>query len=139
MQYTTLVIDDSSIQRLATTILVENHPKLKLVGSFQNPFCGIRAIYEKKVDIVFLDVLMEHVDAFELLDNIEINAAIILNSTWANFAAKAFDYGVNDFLMKPMPKKRFELAVQKTITQIEREKTIQPKTYLLSEIMSTFK
>lgn len=139
MQYTTLVIDDSSIQRLATTILVKNHPQLKLVGSFQNPFCGIRAVYEKKVDIVFLDVLMDHVDAFELLDNIEINAAIILNSTWANFAVKAFDYGVDDFLMKPMPKKRFEKAVQKAIAQIELGKKTLPPTYKLLEVMSTFK
>ncbi|TXN36748.1 response regulator [Flagellimonas hymeniacidonis] len=139
MKYTTLVIDDSSIQRLATTVLVKNHPDLKLIGSYQNPYCGIKAVYDEKVDIVFLDVLMEHVDAFELLDNIEINAAIIMNSTWSDFAAKAFEYGIDDFLMKPMPKKRFNIAVDKIIKQIEQRKVVPPKVYLLSEVLSTFK
>jgi len=139
MKYTALVIDDSSIQRLATTILIKNHPNLKLVGSYQNPYCGIKAVYDEHVDIVFLDVLMEHVDAFELLDNIEVNAAIIMNSTWSCFASKAFDYGIDDFLMKPMPKKRFNIAVDKIIKQIEQNKVNSPKVFLLSEILSTFK
>lgn len=81
MKYSTLVIDDSSIQRLATSVLVKNHPNLELIGSYESPYKGIKAVYDQKVDIVFLDVLMENVDAFELLDNIEINSAIVLNST----------------------------------------------------------
>nr|WP_298794651.1 response regulator [uncultured Allomuricauda sp.] len=129
MKYTTLVIDDSSIQRLATSILIKNHPDLELVGSHGNPYEGIKAIYDNKVDIVFLDVLMDKVNAFELLDSIEINTAIVMNSTWAEFAKKAFDYGIDDFLMKPMPKKRFDLAVSKIIREIEIKRIKPVKTY----------
>lgn len=138
MKYSALVIDDSSIQRLATSVLVKNHPNLELIASYENPYNGIKAIYDHKVDIVFLDVLMENVDAFELLDSIEINSAIIMNSTWANFAEKAFEYGINDFLMKPMPKKRFDIAVAKIIKQIEQAKVKQIKTFPFSELLSNF-
>ena len=112
MKYTAIVIDDSSIQRLATSFLVKNHPQLQLAGSYSSPYEGIKAIYDMKADIVFLDVLMNDVDAFELLDSIEINAAIVMNSTWEKFAKHAFDYGINDFWTKPMPKKRFNEAVE---------------------------
>lgn len=138
MKYSTIVIDDSSIQRLATSVLVKNHPNLELIGSYGNPYEAIKTIYDQKVDIVFLDVLMENVDAFELLDNIEINSAIILNSTWENFAEKAFDYGINDFLMKPMPKKRFDIAIEKIVKQIEQKKVKQIKTFPFSELLSNF-
>jgi len=138
MKYSTLVIDDSSIQRLATSVLVKNHPNLELIGSYGNPYEAIKVIYDQKVDIVFLDVLMENVDAFELLDNIEINSAIVLNSTWENFAERAFDYGINDFLMKPMPKKRFDIAIDKIIKQIEQKKVKQIKTFPFSELLSNF-
>nr|WP_299074601.1 response regulator [uncultured Allomuricauda sp.] len=138
MRYKTIVIDDSSIQRLATSTLVKNHPNLELVGSYANPYQAIKAIYDQKVDVVFLDVLMEDVTAFELLDSIEINAAIVLNSTWENFAERAFDYGINDFLMKPMPKKRFDIAVGKIIQQIKRKEVKQPKTFTFSELLSNF-
>ncbi|MDT0608384.1 LytR/AlgR family response regulator transcription factor [Croceitalea rosinachiae] len=140
MKYSTIVIDDSSIQRLATSFLVKNHTKLELIGSYANPYEGIKAIYDYKVDIVFLDVLMDQVDAFELLDSIEINAAIIMNSTWSHFAQPAFEYGINDFLIKPMPKKRFEQAVDKIIKQIQLEREIQKQssTFLFSELLSNF-
>ena len=140
MKYTAIVIDDSSIQRLATSFLVKNHPQLQLAGSYSSPYEGIKAIYDMKADIVFLDVLMNDVDAFELLDSIEINAAIVMNSTWEKFAKHAFDYGINDFLTKPMPKKRFNEAVEKIITQIEKRKAAQKeiKVYQFSEALSDF-
>lgn len=129
MKFSTLVIDDSSIQRLATSILIKNHPDLELIGSYASPYEGIKAIYDHKVDMVFLDVLMDSVNAFELLDSIEINTAIIMNSTWANFAKKAFDYGINDFLMKPIQKTRFERAVTKIIKEIEVKRIKPVQTY----------
>ncbi|WP_420321874.1 LytR/AlgR family response regulator transcription factor [Flagellimonas sp.] len=137
MKYTALVIDDSSIQRLATSILIKNHPDLKLLGSYGSPYEGIKAIYDHKVDMVFLDVLMDKVNAFELLDSIEINTAIIMNSTWANFAKQAFDYGINDFIMKPIRKTRFEKAVSKIINEIELKRIKPVKTYTVLKRFAT--
>lgn len=141
MKYTTIVIDDSSIQRLATTFLVKNHPQLEFINSYANPYEGIKAIYDQKVDIVFLDVLMDDVDAFELLDSIEINASIIMNSTWSRFAKPAFDYGISDFISKPISKKRFEHSVHKIITQIEQQRFVQKEkeTFQFSELLSDLK
>ncbi len=139
MKYSALVIDDSSIQRLATSILIKNHPDLELVGSYESPYKGIKAIYDHKVDMIFLDVLMDQVNAFELLESIEINTAIIMNSTWATFAKKAFDYGINDFLMKPMRKTRFERAVSKIIHEIEVKRIKPVKTYTVLKRFSSFK
>ncbi|MEM9648032.1 MAG: response regulator [Bacteroidota bacterium] len=138
MKYTVLVIDDSSIQRLATSILVKNHPQLKLLGAYGNPYEGIKAIYDEKPDMVFMDVLMDNVDAFELLDSIEVLPPIILNSTRSKFAVRAFDYGINDFLMKPMPKKRFELAVKKVISYIRKAQPPFIPTYPYKEAYSQF-
>ncbi|WP_339141247.1 LytR/AlgR family response regulator transcription factor [Croceitalea sp. MTPC5] len=140
MKYPTIIIDDSSIQRLATTFLVKNHPKLDLIGAFDNPFEGVKAIYDHKAEIVFLDVLMDKVDAFEILDSIEVNAAIIMNSTWSKFAMPAYDYGINDFLTKPISKKRFEQSVAKIIERLELKKNAERpiKTFPFSEALSEF-
>lgn len=140
MKYSTIIIDDSSIQRLATTFLVKNHPQLQLIDAFENPFEGIKAIYDHKVDLVFLDVLMGETNAFELLDSIEINAAIIMNSTWSKFAMPAYDYGICDFLTKPISKKRFEQSVSKTIEKLELKSFCErtPKTFQFSEALSDY-
>ncbi|MEM6541086.1 MAG: hypothetical protein AAF634_07975, partial [Bacteroidota bacterium] len=89
MTYKTIIIDDSSVQRLATTFLVKNHPKLEFVGAYADPYEGIQAVYEKRVDILLLDVLIDNVTAFELLDSIEIPSTILINSTWEKYASIA--------------------------------------------------
>ncbi len=117
MKYKTIVIDDSSIQRMATSFLVQTHPQLELIGSFANPYEGIKAIYDHKVDIVLLDILLDDVDAFELLDQIEIDATVIMNSTWSRFESTAAKYGAVDFLIKPIPRVTFGEAVAKAIAE----------------------
>ncbi|MDC6366052.1 MULTISPECIES: LytR/AlgR family response regulator transcription factor [Flavobacteriaceae] len=135
MTYTTVIIDDSSTQRLVTSKLVSSHPDLKLIGSFANPYEAIKSIYENKVDIVFMDIQMDTVDAFELLDSIEIQPTIILNSTQSRFAITAFDYGISYYLMKPMCKSKFHATVNKAIKQIKRKST---KTFYYMESISNF-
>ncbi len=111
MTYKTVIIDDSSVQRLATTFLVKNHPRLALIGAYADPYEGIRAVYEKRADILLLDVLIDDTTAFELLDSIEIPATILINSTWEKYKSIALSYGINDFLIKPIPKKQFDTKI----------------------------
>ena len=119
MNYKTVIIDDSSVHRLAISFLVRNHPKLQLTGAYSDPYEGIKAIYEHNVDIVFMDILLDDLNAFELLDQIEIPAAIIMNSSWEKFSSKAGQYGLQYFLTKPMQKSDFEAAVKGVLQALE--------------------
>lgn len=127
MTYKAIVIDDSSVHRLAITFLIKNHPQLEFVGAFADPYEGFEAIKKHKVDIVFLDVLLEDVTAFDVLDEIEIPSKIILNSSWKKFSERAKEYNIARFLMKPMRKDEFEIAVNDVLYSLEAE--IRKKTY----------
>ena len=129
MNYKTVIIDDSSVHRLAISFLVRNHPKLQLTGAYSDPYEGIKAIYEHTVDIVFMDILLDDLNAFELLDQIEIPAAIIMNSSWEKFSSKAGQYGLQYFLTKPMQKSDFEAAVKGVLQAL---KSNQVKRYASS-------
>ncbi len=118
MSFKTIIIDDSSIQRLATTFLVKNHPHLEFKGDFENPYEGIKAVYEKKADILLFDVLFDDVNSFELLDAIEIPCSIVMNSTWARYEETANQYGIYDFIEKPISKKDFYTKMQKVINRL---------------------
>ena len=113
-----LIIDDSSVHQLAISLLIKNHPNLELVGAYSNPYEGIAALYEHNVDILFLDVLLEDIEGFEILEAIEIPATVILNSSWGRFASKAKEYGIQHFLVKPIRKQNFESTVEKAIQTI---------------------
>ena len=122
MTYKTIIIDDSSVQRLATSFLVKNHPKLEFIGAYADPHEGIRAVYEKRADILLLDVLIDNTNAFELLDSIKIPSTILINSTWEKYASLASSYGIHDFLLKPIPKKEFDTKINEITDRLQQLK-----------------
>lgn len=121
MTYKCIIIDDSSVHRLAISFLIKNHPQLELVGAYEDPYEGIKAIYDQHADIVFLDVLLENVNSFELLDSTEIPATIIMNSSWKEFSQKASEYNIQHFLVKPIQKENFLSTVDKALRGMKLE------------------
>jgi len=123
MTLTTIVIDDSTLQRVATGRLIENHPNLRLMGTFDDPKKGLEAVNKFQPDVLFLDIEMPGLGGFEVLELLECDCQVILNSTRSQFALHAFQYDqVKDFLVKPMNKPRFEKSVDKAIKNMSVEK-----------------
>ena len=123
----------SIMLRLAISFLIKNHPNLELVGTFSDPFQGLKAIFDSNIDFVFLDVLLENVNAFQILDYLELPATIILNSSWPKFSLEAKKYGIDNFLVKPIQKSNFETTVNKAISGLETLKKVplNVKPYLV--------
>lgn len=115
MPIRTIVIDDSPLMRISTCLLVKNHPELILVGSYNNPLEAYEKIGELNAELLFLDVEMPGMDGFQLLDKLERKIRVIMNSTEPIFAARAFDYDISGFLMKPMKKDSFTSSVSKVV------------------------
>ena len=125
MTLTAIVIDDSPVQRLTTSKLVENNPNLELRGTFDNPKIGLQAVNRFRPDVVFLDVEMPGLNGFEVIESLEYDCQVILNSTRSQFALNAFQYDhVKDYVTKPMKKDRFEKSVERVLkNQSAKQKT----------------
>ncbi|MEN1784929.1 MAG: response regulator [Bacteroidota bacterium] len=116
MKLTTVVIDDSPLQRLSMCKLVENHAHLVLLESFGDPITALGPIYDLNPDILILDVEMPVMNAFDLIEHLEHDCQIILNSTSSQFAVQAFQYPeICDFLSKPITPIRFERSVKRAL------------------------
>ncbi len=127
MTLTAIVIDDSTLQRVATGRLIENHPNLRLMGTYSDPKKGLEAVNKFQPDVLFLDIEMPGLGGFEVLELLECDCQVILNSTRSQFALHAFQYDqVKDFLVKPMNKPRFEKSVEKAIKNVTVEKVARP-------------
>ena len=111
MSYTTVIIDDSHIQRVATTFLIKSQPYLSVLGDFEDPVEGIHFAQEQKADLLFLDVLYEEVNIFEILEVLNPEMDILFNSSWAHFKERTGHYRTAGFLKKPMRRKEFESCI----------------------------
>ncbi len=115
MKLNCVVVDDSSIQRIIITKLVNNNINLNLVGDFSNAIEAKNCMIVNDIDLVFLDVEMPVIGGFEFIDGLKIKPQIVFISSKADYALKAFDYEATDYLQKPIENERFNMAVKRVL------------------------
>ena len=115
MKLNCIVVDDSAIQRMTITKLVNESTNLYLVGDFANALEAKNSINNNSIDLIFLDIEMPLINGFDLLDGLKEKPQIIFITSKADYAVKAFDYEATDFLQKPITKERFLKAVKKAL------------------------
>ena len=113
MKLNCIVVDDSSIQRMIITKLVNESSLLNLIGDFANALEAKNCINNNMIDLIFLDIEMPLINGFDLLDSLKTKPQIIFITSKPDYAVKAFDYEATDFLQKPISKERFTKAVKK--------------------------
>ena len=113
MKLNCIVVDDSAVQRITITKLVNESSLLHLIGDFANALDAKNCINHNAIDLIFLDVEMPLINGFDLLDGLKTKPQIVFITSKADYAVKAFDYEATDFLQKPISKERFVKAVKK--------------------------
>lgn len=113
-----VIVDDSSVQRMAISKMVKNHLSLDLVAEYQNAIEAQRNFKSLKVDLIFLDIEMPIVNGFEFIESLANRPQIILITGKPDYALKAFDYDVTDYLLKPITQERFNFAIKKALANV---------------------
>ena len=111
---TCAIIDDDEINRLTLEHYVELTPNLKLVASLADGIAGLTFFREgNRVDVLFLDIEMPHLNGLELLRVLTDPPEVIITTARQDFAVDAFELRVTDYLVKPFDFARFTQAVQR--------------------------
>ena len=127
MKLNCVVVDDSSIQRMIITKLVNNHPNLHLIGDFSNAIEAKGCMTIHNVDLIFLDIEMPVISGFDFLDGLKTKPQIIFITSKAEYAMKAFDYDATDYLQKPIAVDRFNASVKNINGFMKRGYTLDKK------------
>lgn len=122
-----LIIDDEKNAHYVLKNYIERHPQLELTGQFYEALTAIDFVTHNAVDLIFLDINMPGKDGFELIKELHARPQIILTTAYSQFALKAYDHGVLDYLVKPIPFPRFEQAVQRYQQDILAKPATKPE------------
>ena len=122
MKLNCIVVDDSSIQRILVTKLVETNPNLNLIGEFSNAIETKICLSTKSVDLLFLDIEMPIINGFNLIDGLKVKPQIIFITAKSEYAVKAFDYDATDYLQKPITNERFNAAIKRALDNHQLKK-----------------
>ncbi|SMG48046.1 LytR/AlgR family response regulator transcription factor [Arenibacter troitsensis] len=124
MKLRSIIVDDSSMQRMAVAQLVNKHPNLTLVAQYSNAIEANNGIKNNEIDLIFLDVEMPIINGFDLLESLENPPQVILITGKPDYALKAFDYDVTDYLYKPISNSRFESSIKRAVARHEQTRNV---------------
>jgi two-component system LytT family response regulator len=109
-----IIIDDEEDGREALRMALEYCPAVEVVAVCESGKDGLRAISEKKPDLVFLDIQMPYMSGFEMLQHFnEIDFQVIFVTAYDQYAIRAIKFSALDYLLKPIDLEELQMAVRK--------------------------
>lgn len=126
-KYKILVVDDERQEREGISFLIEKYGYPLEIKQAANGQKALELLKKEKFDIVFTDVKMPIMDGLELSSQVAKNypeTFIIIYSAYSefDFAKKAMEAGVINYLLKPVEVDEFKKCIEDTIDKIEKNK-----------------
>jgi DNA-binding LytR/AlgR family response regulator len=119
MPLSCIVVDDEEVSRLVVNDFIERTENLELKAEFTDAYDAYKFLKTNPADIIFLDIEMPKMSGIELVKSLDDLPQVILITGRPDFGAEAFEYGLTDYLVKPIEYDRFKKAVNKAVINLE--------------------
>ena len=123
-----LIVEDETriskrLQRMIKEIFAEELSTLLVADSLE---MGLNQIKEHDIDLLFLDLNLNGMDGFDILESIVAESFhTIIVSAYKDRAITAFEYGVLDFVPKPFDIDRLTKACKRVKDEKNAEATLK--------------
>lgn len=107
------IIDDELLARKVLEDYCSKIDNFELVISTGNPLEFINFIQQQELDLIFLDIEMPELNGMEVLRSMVNPPKVILTTAYSEYALESYNYGVVDYLLKPIKIERFLKAINK--------------------------
>src|SRR5580698_2707190 len=126
-----LVVDDESLARRNLTVLLRRDPDIGSVDECGSGLEAIEKIRKSKPSLIFLDVQMPECDGFDVIEMLggELPTVIFVTA-YDEYALRAFEAGVLDYLLKPFDDTRFNVALARAKEKLSH---VQQRSSRLAE------
>lgn len=89
---------------------------IEIVGEFSDALVALKEIPTIDYDIIFLDIEMPRMNAFQFLDALpNIATNVIFTTAYDHYALKAFRYYAIDYLLKPISGDELQEAMSRSV------------------------
>lgn len=122
----TSIIDDDKLSRFVLKKYIDKTNFLILEKEYDSAVSALEDEEINSVDLLILDVEMPRLSGLDFLDKTNIKPKVIIASINSEYAVRAFDLNVVDFLAKPVEYSRFLQSVYRAQSVISHECQLQP-------------
>jgi two-component system LytT family response regulator len=116
-----IIVDDELHCREVLRMLLEMYcPEIQVMQECEDGYVALEAIGKYNPEIVFMDIEMPGMNAFDTLQKLaEINFHIIFTTAYDQYAIKAIKFSALDYLLKPIDADELMAAVSKARQQLQ--------------------
>jgi two-component system, LytTR family, response regulator len=114
-----MIVDDEQAAIDVLSRHIEATPFLQLVHTETNAVNALAYLEKNPVQLVFLDVNMPPVSGLDFLRIAGSKAHFIMCTGYSDYAVQGFEFGVVDYLVKPVDYERFLTAALRALARIE--------------------
>ena len=123
-----IIVDDEPNARLLLKGLIETFffADLEVIGEADGLQELINLLKTRKPDVVFLDLEMKGSFGFDLFSTLEKREfEVVITSAHAQYALKAFEFGIADYLVKPISPSVLKRSIERVSQIVTKQKEPQ--------------
>ena len=117
-----LIVDDEKWARRRVASLLKDESGVEIVGEAGDGQEAVTGILEQRPDLVFLDIQMDGMDGFDVIEAVGIDRMpmVVFATAFDNYAVRAFETHAVDYLLKPIDPDRFRESLDRARREIAR-------------------
>jgi DNA-binding LytR/AlgR family response regulator len=137
MKMQCVVVDDEAIARSLLADYISKIPELELVATCATALEAMPHIRSGKVDLLFLDIEMPEITGIDFLKTLGPGPQVILTTAYSEYAIQSYEYGVADYLLKPIEFHRFYKSVNRILATKNTPHTPAPTVSTPTKVEKT--
>lgn len=116
-----IVVDDEPAAHYVLANYIKQNPALELVFEAYNGVEALAYLENNTIDLMFLDIDMPEITGIDMLKKLANPPSTILTTAYSEYALESYDYGVLDYLLKPIFYPRFVKAITRFLSWLRRK------------------
>ncbi|KAA5536138.1 response regulator transcription factor [Taibaiella lutea] len=125
-----IIVEDEPLAQVRLQNYIKKLPSLNLSETFDNGMDALLYLKSNEVDLMFLDINIGELSGIQLLEATGIKSGVILTTAYHEYALKAYDLKVVDYLLKPYTFERFLQAVERVEDIVKKSEPVKNKSYI---------
>ena len=115
--YKCFIVDDEPLALNVIEQHLSKFSQFEVCGKSTDPVEALIQIKHLQPDLLFLDIEMPEINGLDLIASMQHKPEIIITTAYREYAVEGFELNVLDYLVKPIPFKRFVQAIEKFLEE----------------------
>jgi two-component system, LytTR family, response regulator len=115
MTWHCIIIDDDDLAIRLLEDYIKIFANITVAKTFENALLANDYLQKNKIDIIFVDIQMPFMTGLQFVAQLNQKAAIIITTSYPDYALDGYNLQVIDYLLKPYLPERFIQAIEKAI------------------------